>query len=117
MAMLRSVGTIAFPLAGTTTSAALRSEKKTHKNGVNNHQRRCHFCFSRGDLAGRVPRQVVAGGEGGAAGRQDGVLGELLDLEQGSNLGDLVRGLLDGGVSGGGGGGGVAVGSGGHGDG
>lgn len=41
----------------------------------------------------RVPREVVAGGEGGAAGRQDGLVGELLELEQGRDLGDLVRGL------------------------
>lgn len=43
-----------------------------------------------------VPGEVVAGGEGGAAGRQDGLVGELLDLEQGPHLGDLVGRLVHG---------------------
>jgi hypothetical protein len=108
MAMLRSVGTSAFPRAGTTISAALTTTKETKRQQI---WATLTVSWAIGRAATeRVPREVVAGGEGGAAGRQDGLLGELLHLEQGPDLGDLLRRLLDG-VSGGG-----TVGSG-HGDG
>lgn len=92
MATLRSVGTSALPRAGTTISSALPNNKP-----VNRSARRWGFHGHLGGAARKgVPREVVAGGESGAAGRQHGLLGELLHLEQGRDLGDLLGRLLHG---------------------
>jgi len=99
MAMLRSVGTSAFPRAGTTISAALATTKETNRQQIRAAPR-ASWQLKRAATE-RVPREVIAGGEGGAAGRQDGLVGELLHLEQGRELGDLLGRLLDG-VGGGG---------------
>jgi hypothetical protein len=101
--MLRSVGTRAFPRAGTTVSTALTRQKS--KETVKPHRSdatRLKVCI-RAATTKRIPREVIAGGESGAAGRQDGLHGELFDFEQGRDLGDLLRRLLNG-VGGGGGG-------------
>jgi hypothetical protein len=99
--MLRSVGTRAFPRAGTTVSTALTRQKS--KETVKPHRSdatRLKVCI-RAATTKRIPREVIAGGESGAAGRQDGLHGELFDFEQGRDLGDLLRRLLNG-VGGGG---------------
>jgi hypothetical protein len=76
-------------------------DKQTVKPHVHIRETRAEGILEIRAAKKRVPREIVAGGEGGAAGRQDCLVGELLDLEQGRDLGDLLGRLLDG-VSGGG---------------
>jgi hypothetical protein len=95
MATLRSVGTSALPRAGTTISTALTITTKETERQQIRAPLGIYWAF-RGAAMKGVPREVVAGGEGGAAGRQHGLVGELLHLEQGGDLGDLLGRLLDG---------------------
>lgn len=91
--MLRSVGTRAFPRAGTLISIALAT--RTQK-GSDSARRR--IGIKRKKPRFPLPGEIVSGGERGGPGGQDGVLGQLLHTEEGSitrgGVGLVVEDLL-----------------------